>query len=128
MIEKRFPADKTLNEFDLYNRRQIGILSSLRQNYIDNQKRVEYLEEVMQDCNLVLVTGDSGSGKSALLANSFLNSNATVIRTSVDEYVNSVKKLLSLFLYNLGIADISVKKCDEEYIFEKYKTISTKSR
>lgn len=122
MIEKRFPADKTLNEFDLYNRRQTGILSSLRQNYIDNQKRVEYLEEVMQDCNLVLVTGDSGSGKSALLANSFLNSNATVIRTSVDEYVNSVKKLLSLFLYNLGIADISVKKCDEEYIFEKYKT------
>ena len=47
MIEKRFPADKTLNEFDLYNRRQIGILSSLRQNYIDNQKRVEYLEEVI---------------------------------------------------------------------------------
>lgn len=120
MVEKRFPADTALNEFELYNRRQIGRLSSLRQNYIDNQRRVEHLEQCMEDCNLAIVTGESGCGKSALLANSFINSQESVIRTAIDDSVNSIGRLISLFLYKLDPVAGEMTKAEEE-IIEKYR-------
>ena len=121
MIEKRFPADGKLNESDLYYLREEGNLTALRRNYIDLDNRVRNLESNILHTDILFVTGGSGCGKSALLANSFINSQESVIRTAIDDSVNSIGRLISLFLYKLDPVAGEMTKAEEEEIIEKYR-------
>ena len=121
MIEKRFPACEKLNEFDLYYLRGNGNLSALRRNYIDLGNRVRTLESNIVHADTLFVTGESGCGKSALLANSFTDSKEIVVRTAIDDSVNSIGRLISLFLYKLGLTEENAVSTDEEEIIRKYR-------
>lgn len=121
MIEKRFPADGKLNESDLYYLREEGNLTALRRNYIDLDNRVRNLESNILHTDILFVTGGSGCGKSALLANSFIDSQESVIRTAIDDSVNSIGRLISLFLYKLDPVAGEMTKAEEEEIIEKYR-------
>lgn len=121
MIEKRFPLYGRMNEYDLYYLREDGNLAVLRRNYIDLDNRVRTLESNIVHADTLFVTGESGCGKSALLANSFTDSKEIVVRTAIDDSVNSIGRLISLFLYKLGLTEENAASTDEEEIIRKYR-------
>lgn len=102
MIDMRFPEEAAPDRRKLFFLKQEVFLNTLRENYIDNCKRTATLEDDMNFYQLAVVKGESGCGKSALPANSFLGPEVRTVRTCVDETVNSVRELISLFLFGLG--------------------------
>lgn len=102
MIDMRFPEEAAPDRRKQFFLKQEIFLNTLRENYIDNCERTATLEDDMNFHQLVVVKGESGCGKSALLANAFLGPKIKTVRTCVDETVNSISELISLFLFGLG--------------------------
>ncbi len=73
VVDERFPADDQPDSLELQTREHLVFARSRTSVYIGGQQSMQRLDEHMASAGPPLViTGDSGAGKSALLANWFL--------------------------------------------------------
>ena len=104
MIDSKFPADEKLSQFDRFMLRQESELEEYRNGYIDHCERTDFLDSLLGD-NRVIIADESGSGKSALLANCGKNAEIRIVRTIINDSVSSVRLLMNIFLRCLGLTD-----------------------
>ena len=115
MIDRRFPENEEQDRDRLILRSQAFERSRLRSGYIDNAgKRLSSMDRAFnENPDVILVTGEKGLGKSALLANWHPEDKIRdkdgkewcIIRTDVDDSVNSVERLAGMFMYQVRQAD-----------------------
>ena len=104
MIDTKFPADMKLSPFDRFMLRQESELEEYRNGYIDLCGRTDHIDSLLGDCRIFLAD-ESGSGKSALLANCGRNAEIRIIRTNINDSINSVGQLMNILLRCLGLTD-----------------------
>ena len=124
MIDRRFPENEEQDRDRLILRSQAFERSRLRSGYIDNSgKRLSSMDRAFnENPDVILVTGEKGLGKSALLANWHPEDKIRdkdgkewcIIRTDVDDSVNSVERLAGMFMYQVRQAGAGLAAQENE--------------
>lgn len=124
MIDRRFPENVEQDIDRLIFRSQAFERSRLRSGYIDNAgKRLSSMDRAFnENPDVILVTGEKGLGKSALLANWHPQDKIRdkdgkewcIIRTDVDDSVNSVERLAGMFMYQVRQAGAGLAAQENE--------------
>ena len=114
MIDKRFPENEERDSGNLIIKRQEFERSKLRMCYADHEgrRKLSMDSAFSHNPDIIFVEGAKGMGKSALLANWHPEDKLTegltewtIIRTDVDNDINSPKKLAGIFMDQLRRKD-----------------------
>lgn len=117
MLDELFPDNKNISAPERAFLHQKAKVNERRRIYFSEQK--PNFEELFNHCDHILLSGDSGNGKSAAIANCLPDfcDGSLVVNTEVDENVASLQALRQQFYLRLREAhpdiDISAELADE---------------
>ena len=121
LLDKVFPEEHS-SDFEKETTRQKYILHQYSQNYVENPVDTDNLKEFLLDSSndCLLITGETGSGKTALLANFIKKNVSDVSRRWIYYFTNSNSVTNPVYILKYWIKQLSSFNCGEPDNIENF--------